>query len=80
MKRYMILSITLQRTHCQVPPPPPPAAPARNNKVQTQRPEQVLGCGGAGGRGAVVRGRRRCLEQLVPAAPQLGGEEGIGVV
>ena len=41
MNRYLILSITFQRTHCQVPA----AAPARDNTVETQRPEQVMSCG-----------------------------------
>ena len=36
MNRHLILSITFQRTHYQVPA----AAPARNNTVETQRPEQ----------------------------------------
>ena len=36
VNRYLILSITFQRTHCQVPV----AARARDNTVETQIPEQ----------------------------------------
>lgn len=58
VNRYLILSITFQRTHLLVPV----AAPARDNTVETQRPEQQP-------KGEVT------WSSLVPAA---GGWEGRG--